>query len=526
MIIKIIIIRKLHGKKNMFVRLFYPRILNLYVTNDSNKFWCVFKKKMRKITVGECSGSSFFQCFEHIFHGRFGSFMKAAISCMCQSDFALKTYYALHFLLLLYARWPQSAANQCFLWNCSACNATTGISFRSLFFLGETNRAKYREMQRKKRIKDFCCATWKQDKIEINGQNKFGAMQQTMKMHYLCPSFCTNYFVSLYAHNASVAHHFLFTIYSSEVGIYFFGRIVIFLQPQSVGISIFLSRPFLALSLFSGFIVTLNAYNSNWPEWMVHQYQPATKRSSDSCLNGIHLTLSLYTISRAAWDAHGPIYLWWHHNETACKARRMFAVLKYCRAYILVRNGWFAYKYTNLHKCQFNLHGLATKTVRTDIVIRTINVRFRINSLFLYLVWERMWRGFFVRLKANSVKCWTYQADYVLLPFFAVSFFVQDILFLFPLSLNETGSLIDWARVFFSSELCILFLRLFCFQCYSKSLCIIPLLFVFLGQFTIWMCNVNFYASHFNLIIWWCDVEIEVLTVHLQWIGLNNAMVF
>lgn len=40
--------------------------------------------------------------------------------------------------------------------------------------------------------------------------------------------------------------------------------------------------------------------------------------------------------------------------------------------------------------------------------------------------------------------------------------------------------------------------------------------FDFLGQFTIWMCNVNFYASHFNLIHWWCDVEIEVLTVNIH----------
>lgn len=375
------------------------------------------------------------------------------------------------------------------------------------FWVRQTER-KIERCSEKKRIKDFCCATWKQDKIEINGQNKFGAMQQTMKMHYLCPSFCTNYFVSLYAHNASVAHHFLFTIYSSEVGISFFGRIVIFLQPQSVGISIFLSRPFLELSLLSGFIVTLNAYNSNWPEWMVHQYQPATKRSSDSCLNGIHLTLSLYTISRATWDALGPIYLWWHHNETACKARRMFAVLKYCRAYILVRNGWFAYKYTNLHKCQFNLHGLATKTVRTDIVIRTINVRFRINSLFLYLVWERMWRGFVVRLKANSVKCWTYQADYVLLPFFAVSFFVQDILFFcFLWVWTKLDHWLIELEFFFLRSFVFFFYGFFAFNVIRKFCASFRCCSFFLGQFTIWMCNVNFYASHFNLIIWWSDLE-------------------
>lgn len=150
MIIKILIIRKLHGKKNMFVRLFYPRILNLYVTKIQTNFDAYLKKKCEKLRWESVRSVLFFQYFEHIFHGRFGSFMKAAILCMCQSDFALKTYYALHFLLLLYARWPQSPANQCFLWNYSACNATTGISFRSIFFLGETNRAKDIEMQRKK----------------------------------------------------------------------------------------------------------------------------------------------------------------------------------------------------------------------------------------------------------------------------------------------------------------------------------------------------------------------------------------
>lgn len=136
-------------------------------------------------------------------------------------------------------------------------------------------------------------------------------MQQTMKMHYLCPSFCTNYFVSLYAHNASVAHHFLFTIYSSEVGISFFGTIVIFLQPQSVGISIFLSRPFLALSLFSGFILWrwMRTIQIDPSEWCININQP-TKRSSDSCLNGIHLTSSLYTIYRERLEMRTVRYIY------------------------------------------------------------------------------------------------------------------------------------------------------------------------------------------------------------------------
>lgn len=139
-----------------------------------------------------------------------------------------------------------------------------------------------------------------------------------------------------------------------------------------------------------------------------------------------------------------------------------------------------------------------------------------------------MWRGFeHVRLKANSVKRWTYQADYVLLPFFveqntlwarARSKERRSGSFLcvsgaFPLS--ERNWIIDWLDsgscvlcvrccCCFFSLFCVfvVFSMTFCFQCYSNCLCIILAVHSFFRS--VHDLNVQrqfFYASHFNLII-------------------------
>lgn len=154
------------------------------------------------------------------------------------------------------------------------------------------------------------------------------------------------------------------------------------------------------------------------------------------------------------------------------------------------------------------------------------------------------------RWKANSAKCWNISSRLCVIALFFMSVLRANDLrtlaskqrrSIFPpyvfLQVSETGSLIDWmlriviiiivtvvvACVFFCAFVQLLWCsfcswlvafnaiqRVFVGHRYVPSLhlCIS----LFLGQHTIWMCNVNFSFMHVILIWshWWCDVEIEV----------------